>query len=80
MTQNTFQLSLLGHLWRYHSSGLRICEIPERQGFTVGDVLSEFGIPEIQVMLVLVNGDRQALTYRPVSGDRVEVLPVIDGG
>jgi sulfur carrier protein ThiS len=80
MKTGAFRLTLRGHLWRYHPQKLRSWETPWQEGCTVHDLLNNLGIPEGQIMLILVNGTRSNSAYCPQKGDHVEVLPVVDGG
>ena len=50
------------------------------EGRTVGRMVEEFGILKKGVHLVLVNGITRPLDHLLSDGDRVALLPPIDGG
>jgi sulfur carrier protein ThiS len=80
MTQETFRLSLYGHLWRFTEEKSRSSQRPLHGGLTVAELLRELGIPQQQVMIVLINGKRASEEQPIEPSDHIEVLPVIDGG
>jgi uncharacterized protein len=51
---------------------------PFRSHQTVKDVLEAMGIPHTEIELVLVNGDPQAFSHRPATGDRIAAYPMFE--
>lgn len=51
---------------------------PFRSHQTVKDVLEAMGIPHTEIDLILVNGDPQAFSHRPTTGDRIAAYPVFE--
>lgn len=78
--RETVKVRLRGHLWRYETSQRSEVELVWRKGRQMGELLCSLGVPEEQVMVILVRGNPQAVSYEPLPGDEIEVLPVIDGG
>ncbi|MGQ9857660.1 MAG: hypothetical protein ACUVS3_03105 [Thermodesulfobacteriota bacterium] len=73
-------MRLRGHLWRHETSRRSEVELAWRKGRQMGELLRSLGVSEEQVMLILVRGNPETLSYEPLPGDDIEVLPVIDGG
>lgn len=51
---------------------------PFRSHQTVKDVLEAMGIPHTEVDLILVNGEPQGFSHRPVVGDRIAAYPMFE--
>jgi len=51
---------------------------PFRPHQTVKDVLEATGIPHTEVDLIVVNGEAEDFTHRPVSGDRIAAYPMFE--
>lgn len=49
-------------------------------GETVADLIRKAGLPEFEFGIVVVNGERELLSYQPKDGDVLELLPIISGG
>src|ERR1700737_1208899 len=51
---------------------------PFRTHQTVKDVLEAMGIPHTEIDLILVNGDPEAFSHRPSTGDRIAAYPMFE--
>jgi uncharacterized protein len=51
---------------------------PFRSHQTVKDVLEAMGIPHTEIDLILVNGDPEAFSHRPSTGDRIAAYPIFE--
>jgi sulfur carrier protein ThiS len=80
MARATLFIRLHGHLWRYEPLGRAQVELPWKAGKTLAEWANDLGVPQDQIMVALVNGEYLPLAGCPGPGDRVELLPVIDGG
>ncbi|MCZ7626037.1 MAG: hypothetical protein C3F12_00735 [Candidatus Methylomirabilota bacterium] len=49
-------------------------------GVTVLDLIRQAGLPEFEFGIAVVNGSRELLSYRPMDGETIELLPIISGG
>ena len=49
-------------------------------GETVADLIKKAGLPEFEFGIVVVNGERELLSYQPKDGETLELLPIISGG
>ncbi len=50
------------------------------EGETVADLIKKAGLPELELGIVVVNGERELPSYQPKDGDTLELLPIISGG
>lgn len=56
----------------------RDLEAPIAPGQTVKDLIESFGIPHVEVDLILVNGQPVDFSFQPAPGDRLSVYPVFE--
>ena len=57
------------------------CRNMEKGGLRkVGDVARELGVPEKEIAIVIVNGERGRLETRLQGGDLLQLFPLIGGG
>ncbi len=49
-------------------------------GATVADLIRQAGLPEFEFGIAVVNGHRELLSYRPMDGETIDLLPIISGG
>lgn len=49
-------------------------------GATVADLIKQAGLPEFEFGIAVVSGNRELLSYRPMDGETIELLPIISGG
>jgi hypothetical protein len=56
------------------------CELPAEiaPGQTVKDLIESFGVPHVEVDLILVDGEPVDFAYQPQSGQRISVYPVFE--
>lgn len=55
-------------------------EVELPAGTTLNDLVTTLGLPADQIMVVFVNGRRQALDYGLEPGDQVGIFPPVGGG
>ena len=72
------ELELLATLKRYLPGSLNAFEI--EPGITVGTLVSQLGIPEYEINLVFVNGEKANLDSVLTGGERVGLFPPLGGG
>ena len=65
---------------RYHPVKGELIPVEVSPGETVADLIRKAGLPEFEFGIVVVNGERELLSYRPKDGDTLELLPIISGG
>ena len=73
----TIKIRVIGTLIRFsknHGS------VKIKKGLNIRCLLSEIGIPEKNVMLIIVNGEQVDKNYILSDGDEVILYPVIAGG
>ncbi len=51
-----------------------------REGETVRDLVRRLGLDELEFGIVVVQGERELMSYRPRDGEEIELLPIIQGG
>ena len=56
----------------------RIVETEASEGQTVKDLVESFGVPHVEVDLILVNGDPVDFSYQVREGDFISVYPVFE--
>ncbi|MEJ5375211.1 MAG: MoaD/ThiS family protein [bacterium] len=80
MFETRVRILLRGHLWRYAGAKDPEQHVPWQQGKSLAQVLEELGIPREEVMLALVDGKSFPLSECPKPGQKIEILPVLNGG
>jgi sulfur carrier protein ThiS len=65
---------------RYHRVKDERITIEASPGATVADLIRQVGLPECEFGIAVVNGNRELLSYRPMDGEMIELLPIISGG
>lgn len=57
--------------------------IEEREypdGATVATIVSELGLPEQELGIMLINSRHVGLSHQPVDGDTLAIFPLLGGG
>lgn len=72
------ELELRATLKRYRPSASKVMEITP--GCRIRDIVSQLGIPEYEVNLVFVNGEKANLDSPLSGGERVGLFPPLGGG
>lgn len=84
MTEGTrpirITLPVPGSFGSYHRLKDERIAIEASPGATVADLIRQAGLPEFEFGIAVVNGNRELLSYRPMDGDTIELLPIISGG
>ena len=65
---------------RYYPASGESIEVEAVPGDTVADLIKKAGLPEFEFGIVVVNGERELLSYQPKDGETLELLPIISGG
>ena len=76
------RLKLFAVFRRYLPPGTQgnACDVEVPDGTQVSDLLSRFGVPEKESLLILVNGRDAGLDRVLQDGDVVAVFPTLAGG
>jgi molybdopterin synthase sulfur carrier subunit len=72
------ELKLFVTLTKYHPGDSQAHELKE--GTSIGDLMTDLGIPHDIVKLIFVNGKKQDVAYLIEQGDRVGMFPPVGGG
>jgi molybdopterin converting factor small subunit len=72
------ELELLATLKRYHPEPCDALEI--ESGITIRQLASRLEIPEYEINLIFINGDKANLDSRLAGGERVQLFPPLGGG
>lgn len=65
---------------RYYPVKGEFIPVEASSGETVADLIRKAGLPEFEFGIVVVNGERELLSYQPKDGETLELLPIISGG
>ena len=65
---------------RYYPAKGESITVEVSAGETVADLIKKAGLPEFEFGIVVVNGERELLSYQPKDGETLELLPIISGG
>ena len=65
---------------RYYPARGEFIEVEMSANETVADLIKKAGLPELEFGIVVVNGERELLSYQPKDGETLELLPIISGG
>jgi len=65
---------------RYHPVRGEFIKVEMSANETVADLIKKAGLPELEFGIVVVNGERELLSYQPKDGETLELLPIISGG
>ncbi len=66
---------LVYHPDLHAEEAVELCE-----GETVRDLVRRLGLNELEFGIVVVQGERELMSYRPRDGEEIELLPIIQGG
>lgn len=64
----------------YHPHAQESMTLELRDGETARDLVRRAGLPVFEFGIVVVDGERQLMDYRPKDGETLELLPIIAGG
>lgn len=65
---------------RCHLVGSERITVEASPGVTVADLIRQAGLPEFEFGIAIVHGNRELLSYQPMDGETIELLPIISGG
>ena len=76
--KNQIELELLATLKRYLPGSHNAFEI--EPGITIRELVSRLKIPEYEVNLIFINGEKANLDSTLTGGERVGLIPPLGGG
>ena len=76
--EKKIELELLATLKRYHPDPSDAFEI--EPGITIRQLASRLEIPEYEINLIFINGDKANLDSILTGGERVQLFPPLGGG